>query len=74
MPTSNPDFDFNRLTVPERLDLIEKIWESLPDQVSPDEVPDWHLSELAIRLAEAEAKPGEGKPWREVLRQIEAES
>lgn len=57
----------DRLTVRERLDLIEQIWDTLPPSVEPDEVPDWHLAELARRRAAAEANPGTGRPWREVL-------
>jgi hypothetical protein len=29
--------------VRDRLDLIEQIWDSLPDQVEPQDVPDWHV-------------------------------
>jgi putative addiction module component (TIGR02574 family) len=57
----------DRLSVRERLDLIEQIWDSLPEQVSPDEVPDWHLAELARRRSKAGSSPGVGKPWRETL-------
>lgn len=57
----------DRLSVRERLDLIEQIWDSLPQHVDADEVPDWHLAELAKRRAEADAAPGAGKPWREAL-------
>lgn len=58
----------------ERLELIEQIWNSLPQQVNPSEVPAWHLAELAKRRAEADERPGEGRPWRDVLGQVEAES
>jgi putative addiction module component (TIGR02574 family) len=57
----------DRLSVRERLELIEQIWDSLPEQVNPDEVPEWHRAELARRRAEADASPREGKPWREAL-------
>ena len=57
----------DRLSVRERLELIEEIWDSLPAAVSADEIPAWHLKELAKRRAEAEAAPGAGKPWRESL-------
>jgi len=43
--------DIDRLSVRERLDLIEKIWDSLPDQVAPQDVPEWHLAELEQRRA-----------------------
>ena len=55
-------------------ELIEQVWNSLPEKVDPSEVPAWHLAELAKRRAEADERPGEGRPWREVLGQIETES
>ncbi len=67
MPATIEALGINRLTVRERLDLIEEIWDSLPDQVSADEIPAWHLEELAKRRADADAAPGEGKPWRDAL-------
>jgi putative addiction module component (TIGR02574 family) len=62
----------NQLSVLERLDLIEQIWDSLPSTVDPTEVPEWHLPELARRRAEADAQPGVGRPWREVLAELES--
>ena len=64
--------DLQSMSVQERLELIETIWDSLPETIEPQEVPDWHLAELAKRRAEAIANPGVGKPWREVLDQLEA--
>jgi putative addiction module component (TIGR02574 family) len=61
----------DRLSVRDRLDLIEQIWDTLPEHVNPDEVPEWHLAELARRRAEAEAAPREGRPWREALERFE---
>jgi len=57
----------DRLSVGERLELIDLIWESLPDTVGPGDVPAWHLAELSKRRLEVAAEPGIGKPWREVL-------
>ena len=42
----------DRLSVRERLDLIEQILDSLPEQVSPDEIPGWHLAELAAAVGD----------------------
>jgi len=67
MPVSIEALGIDRLSVRERLDLIEQIWDSLPESVDPGDVPDWHLAELARRRAEADASPGAGKPWREAL-------
>jgi putative addiction module component (TIGR02574 family) len=67
-------FGLDRLTPAELLELIEKIWDSLPEQVAPGEVPEWHRAELAKRRAQAEAQPGVGKPWREVLDALQGKS
>jgi len=64
-------FGIHQLSVRDRLELIEQIWDSLPEQVAPQDVPEWHLAELARRRANAEAQPGVGRPWREVLRSLE---
>ena len=64
----------DRLSVSERLELIEQIWNSLPEQVALPEVPEWHLAELVQRRARAAAEPGVGKPWRDVLRRLEGDS
>jgi putative addiction module component (TIGR02574 family) len=72
MPVSIEALGIDRLSVLERLELIEQIWDSLPEQVTPEEVPPWHLEELARRRAEAQARPGVGKPWREVLGKLGA--
>ena len=73
MPVSIESLGIDRISVGERLELIEKIWDSLPEEVTPGEVPEWHLAELARRLA-AESEPGLGKPWREVLSRLEGRS
>jgi putative addiction module component (TIGR02574 family) len=72
MPADLAALGLDKLSVTERIELIETLWDSLPEQVSAQEIPDWHLVELAKRRAEAHANPGAGKPWREVLDQLES--
>jgi putative addiction module component (TIGR02574 family) len=67
MSVSLEALGIDRLSVRDRLELIEQIWDSLPAHVNPNEVPEWHLAELARRRAEASVSPGAGKPWREAL-------
>lgn len=67
MPTTVEGLGIDRLSVAERLELIEQIWDSLPEMMTPPEVPAWHLDELARRRSDATARPGVGRPWREVL-------
>ena len=71
MAVSIETLGIDRLSVAERLELIEQIWNSLPDQIDPKEVPEWHRAELAKRRQQADAQPGDGKPWREVLGPLE---
>ena len=42
----------DRLSVQERLELIEQIWDSLPASVEPQDVPEWHLAELIRRVTQ----------------------
>jgi putative addiction module component (TIGR02574 family) len=74
MPNDLAALGLDKLSVQERLDLIETLWDSLPDEVEMQEVPAWHLVELAKRRGEANANPGAGKPWRDVLADLEAKS
>jgi len=67
-------FGIDKLSSAERLELIEKIWDSLSEQVAPAEVPEWHLPILAERRAQDEAHPGEGKPWHEVFARLKSHS
>jgi putative addiction module component (TIGR02574 family) len=67
MPVNIETLGIDQLSVRERLELIEQIWDSLPEQVNPDEVPAWHRAELTKRREEADASPQVGKPWREAL-------
>ena len=67
MPINIAALGIDRLSVRERLEMIEQIWDSLPEQVDSADVPPWHLEELARRRSAAAARPGVGKPWREVL-------
>ena len=56
--------DFSHLSVSERLQLVEDLWDSIDDEQIP--IPDWHRQELDRRLAEYRASPEAGIPWEEV--------
>jgi putative addiction module component (TIGR02574 family) len=71
MAVSIESLGIDRMSIIERLDLIEQIWNSLPDEISPQEVPEWHLAELIRRRAGLEAEPDLYKPWRDVLNRLE---
>ena len=72
MPADLETLGLDKLSVQERLELIETLWDSLPDQLDASTIPDWHVAELARRRADANADPGVGRPYRDVLDQLEA--
>ena len=41
MPVTITELKIDQLNVIDRLNLIEQIWDSLPEQVEPAEMPKW---------------------------------
>jgi putative addiction module component (TIGR02574 family) len=66
MSQSFSESEIGQLTVPERLDLIALLWDSIPDSADGLPVPEWHRQELERRLKAAEANPEAGIPWEQV--------
>ncbi|MBI4408235.1 MAG: addiction module protein [Gemmatimonadetes bacterium] len=60
--------DFSRLSVSERLQLVEDLWDSIDDEQIP--VPKWHLQELERRLADYRDHPEAGIPWEQVRERL----
>ena len=67
---AEPTFDFSRLTVDERLDLIGRIWDSLEGAppLSPEQ-----LVELERRSQDVDANPDEGTDAAEVIARLRAQ-
>jgi putative addiction module component (TIGR02574 family) len=66
-------FGIDRLSSQQRLELIDLIWESLPDD-APFTPPDWHLRELERRIAAADADPSAAEPWEAVRARLSRKS
>jgi putative addiction module component (TIGR02574 family) len=58
------------LSVPERMRLIETLWDSIVE--APDVLPvsDSERDELERRLDAYHQNPGAGSPWAEVLKRL----
>jgi len=54
------------LTVEQKLELIGKLWDEIPDSPDALSVPDWHQQILRQRMASADADPQAAIPWEEV--------
>jgi putative addiction module component (TIGR02574 family) len=66
MPNSASEIDIDQLSMPQRLDLIARLWDSIPDSLDAMPVPDWQRQEIEKRLASADAAPEQAIPWEEV--------
>ncbi|MBY0230411.1 MAG: addiction module protein [Gemmataceae bacterium] len=66
MPGAAAEFPIESLTVDERLELIDRLWESL----DAPSVPDWHRAILRQRVAESDANPGAGLSLDELRREL----
>lgn len=66
MTMINPLPELLKLSVAERIQLVEDIWDSIAAE--PDAVPlsDELREELDRRLADQAENPGIGRPWSEV--------
>ncbi len=59
-----------QLPVDDRLEILERIWESLASREEAVPVPDWHLEELDRREAEHQRNPASMVSWEEVKRRL----
>jgi putative addiction module component (TIGR02574 family) len=53
-------FGLDKLSIADRLDLIDDLWDSIDDPIEPVEIPESHLNELKRRIADTDANPGAG--------------
>lgn len=67
---AQPAVDIAKLTAEERLELLERLWDSLAE--TPEKVPltDAQRQELDRRLDDLERDGPLGIPWNEVLERI----
>ena len=59
-----------QLPVPERIRIVEAIWDSIVDKPEGVELTDEQKAELDRRLEALEKNPGEGSSWAEVRARV----
>ena len=71
---SKAAFDYRRLSITERLKLVEDIWDSIAEEANAraEALPltDAQRAELDRRVADADAHPNEGVPWEKVRKDL----
>jgi putative addiction module component (TIGR02574 family) len=62
--------DLVRLSVSERLELMDEIWASLSPEADTLPLPEWHIAEVRRRLAAFAADGNPGRTADEVLAEL----
>ena len=62
-----------KLSVPDRIELVEAIWDSIVDNPGALPVTEAQRHELDRRLAEHRASPQAGQTWEEVRDSLDSE-
>jgi putative addiction module component (TIGR02574 family) len=63
--------DLSRLSVSERLALLEELWDSLASESAAAPMSPELAAELERRLADLTRNPDTGSPWADVRERIE---
>ena len=66
MTAAVKDLGIDRMSVDDRLDLMNRIWDSLAAESDRSYLTDAQRSELERRLADHEATPDDVVPWDQV--------
>ena len=74
MADSSLPREIRDLPVPERVVLVDQIWDSIVEDEAAFELTDAQKDELDRRLARRAASPGRGSSWDDVKRRILGES
>lgn len=71
MNTSARSLGIDRLSVEDRLRLVEEIWDSIADSVETMDVPQSHQDELHRRLVAMRDDPNAGSTWEAVKARLQ---
>ena len=59
-----------KLTVPERLQIVEDLWDSIARSNADIPLPQWQKDELALRKQKYLSNPDSGLSWAQAKRDI----
>lgn len=69
-PIPSPPPGFDELSVDERIDFVQSLWERIAAAAEQIPVPDWHRRIIQERLESYRADPTAGRPWVDVRTEI----
>ena len=55
-----------KLSIPDRITLVEEIWDTIAEENQAFELTDAQKRELDRRLESSRANPGQGRTWEEI--------
>lgn len=73
MVYSVEDFDFSKLSVPERIQLVQDLWESVHDDAQAIGLTEEQRQEIRRRLRELASGKVQGVPWDTLQKSLRAE-
>jgi putative addiction module component (TIGR02574 family) len=65
-PVPLPPPGFDDLSVDEKIDYLQSLWDRIAATPETVAVPDWHREIIDERLKDVEADPGAGDSWEVV--------
>jgi putative addiction module component (TIGR02574 family) len=74
MHTTAKSLGIDRLSLAERILLVEEIWDSIAAEAEALDVPQSHKDELDRRLTAYHADPHAGASWEEVKARLQKQS
>ena len=69
---SNPPAGFDELTVEERLDYVESLWDRIAARPEAVPVPDWHLDVIEQRFNRGQAGSEDNRSWDDFRQELRA--
>jgi putative addiction module component (TIGR02574 family) len=73
MVYSAKEFDFSKMSVPERIQLVQDLWDSVHDEVQAIGLTDEQRQEMRRRLNELDSAEVQGVHWEELQKSLRAE-
>ena len=74
MAVERVNIDIDSLSREQKLDLLERLWDSLNEEPEELPVPDWHLALVEERIDAFERDGDRGAPAEDVLARLRGRS